>query len=374
MNVGYLRLNLAISLDYNKTSTEGGHSERLGLFKMFVDNGNNVKILTTIKKDHEHCLQDPIWQGKITYDKGNPAGCDFLFIEQGPTNTTFTDKDGSYMQQVVDILEKFEGLVFYHQSDLALEIPIAELDKKWNNPEVKPNNIKNMCKFEMMKHRKFVILTKAKHTQMFLDLMDKKYRAKYKTLKLPCYTFNVPYPDFLIPKLENIKNKTLSYVGNQRDAFRINNMQNFLSKSKMFYDYDINVWGKWEKQFPGITYHGKTNNESETIKIYNESKLTFLNTDKVMYQCGTLTQRIFEANAAGCLLVGLKGMYKIEEELLPELLINDATDMVNIVRKINSLTPDEYLFMLEKQQQKLNDRNNFTKLYNQLMKIVEVEK
>jgi len=363
-SIGYMRFNLPIDLDYSRASINTkGTDRRLGILEALVLQGFEVKIYSHVSsKPHKHSLlsmYDNINENEINYgfldkialeENARKPDCDVLFIENGPTNTSFRYPDRynlyphlngevSYIYRTFDMIDKFEGLVVYFQHDSSLYFPFGEIGRKVTNSPISFGSM--TAKMDLYKNKHYKLVTTANAEKM-IEKFSKLKRPSYSHFEswqhIPvCYSKNIDKPR--MPKTN--PQWDVAYVGTQ-DKFRLKQLEMLLK--------DIQngaIIGKWNAQVCNMQMLGQRGKHADVYKFYNNAFVGLQIPNKLDMELDNMTSRLVQIICGGS--VALVSNYSedvINEYGLNNYVVNSAAELKVKVAEVKSLSLE--------QRQKLN--------------------
>lgn len=390
MRIAWTKMTMTMELDFNQASNGLGE-ERPMLFKSMLERGHSVKLLTPIKKQDiielEKAKTDSCdgvvnnnWMKGIEYDpSGFADGCDVLIIENGPLNITFIDHltNQPQIRRVVDIINRFNGLVIWYQTDPLLPFPFWRLTmapRPWSHFE---NNVRNKRAAveddgwgdfdELFNDKKVVCIGKAVRVDLFASEMDgERFRYKYFEDKGLISFDYLPtgYDHYFLPHINHDwrqKIYPLTYLGFPRSR---------MAAFKKFYGQfleNVHVYGPWdggdikkgfldEFRAGGMRWYGYAKGYLEITKMYDESLCCINLVPGKGQDLGWITNRVFESIFCGCLVLGDKGSYAIND-YVPEELLVDEMNVKEVVERIINFSQQEYCDLMNKQYAKVEFLN-----------------
>jgi hypothetical protein len=283
----------------------------------------------------------------IHYDRvaSNTKGCDVLVIENGPLNMTFMDSDTNqpHIRKVVDIINKFEGLVIFYQSDPLLPFPFWRLthaERPWSHPD---NNVRNKRAAveadgwadydEIFKNKKILCVGKGLKIGWEDAMASDRFNYPFfKQNNLISFDFMATgYDRYFIPHIkdQNFDGKLfdLGYVGFPRS--RVQFFKKFYGK----YLDKTHTVGPWDKDAvarevlddfrdKGMKWYGYLKGYIEVTQFYNETKYCMNLLPRKGQELGWISNRMFESVHCGCVTFGDKDTYGIEHYVPNPLIID----------------------------------------------------
>lgn len=397
MKIGWCKLSMFMEINYN-VAENGFGEERPMLFKNFLDHGHQVKLLTPLCKRDRNLLNkvyngtykslppsegvDHFWMKGLEYDPAGYAdGCDVLVVENGPLNITFRDSntDQPCIRRMVDIINKFEGLVLFYQSDPLLPFPFWRLtmaERQWSHTD---NTVRQTGKGiesdgwadydEIFKDKKIVCLGKSSRVinepEYVVDCMDGprfRYRHFFDEGLIKFDFLPTGYDPWFIRNINfDFENRLscLVYFGFPRSR-----VQEFRKAYSDFAKRTV-IYGPWrngedrEKILldclsEGMCYGGFLDGFIEVAKTYGKFKVNMNLIPKRAQDLGWISNRFFESIFCGCITIGDPKTWGIKDYCIGELIEDPKYIEYNdLIRKILNLSNNEYTCLADKQFNKV---------------------
>lgn len=394
MRIGWAKLTMSMEIDFNNAENGFGE-ERPMIFKSLLDRGHSLKLLTNLKKDDRKLLEriktgivdkqlvDNSWMQNIEYEPhGDAKDCSVLVIENGPLNMTFMDSytEQPHIRKVVDIINSFEGLVIFYQSDPLLPFPFWRLtmaERPWSHPD---NNVRNKRPAveadgwadydEIFKNKKIVCLGKSvkgiDDPDAYPNSMDSdrfKYDYFHKENLISFDFMPTGYDLYFIPHIKKLPDQfddklfPLIYIGFPRS--RVSYFKNLYGRNL----HRTHTYGPWDAdeirkevllkfKDQGMKWYGYVKGFTEITQAYSEAKCCFNLIPRKGQELGWISNRLFESVFCGCITFGDKETYGIGN-YIPEELILDETNCDIKIEEIVNCNKNEYYDIWYKQYSKI---------------------
>jgi hypothetical protein len=391
MKIGWAKLTMPIEIDYNIASSGLGE-ERPMLFRNMLNRGHVVKILTPIKKldvitlngikngkRYEETVNSEWMKGLEYNPEGFADDCEVLVIENGPLNFTFIDHytNQPQMRRAIDIINRFNGLVIFYQTDPLLPFPLWRFtmsERNWTHPN---NNVRITGKGveadgwadpgEIFNNKKILVLGKCPLPNPDFPYAMNGPRFRYDYFydsKLVSFDFMpTGYDSFFIPHINTDFNKKifpLVYMGFPRSR---NNRFKSLYKNNM---NKLNVWGPWNSKTRykylekyksmGMQWHGYLNGYIGITEAYSKAKISINLIPKRAMDLCWITSRLFESVWCNCICLGDE-LTKNIENYIPKDLIIDRYSCQNKIEEILNMSELQYTETLVKQYNLISHLN-----------------
>jgi hypothetical protein len=311
------------------------------------------------------------WMKNLEYEPdGFADDCDVLVVENGPLNITFIDHytNQPMIRRVIDIVNKFNGLVIWYQTDPLLPFPFWRLtmaERPWSHSD---NNVRNKVAAveddgwgdfsEIFGNKINVCIGKALEVEKFPDAMNgERFRYKH-FLEKGLISFKyIPtgYDHHFLPHIKYDWNKKvypMTYIGFPRSR---------MSSFRKFYEpfmENVHVYGPWEgsgkteflNEFRniGMRWYGHAKGYIDITQMYDESLCCVNLAPGKAQDIGWITNRVFESIFCGCLVLGDKETVGISNYVPQELMV-DETNIREVVKRIFESTQQEYVDLMNKQ-------------------------
>jgi hypothetical protein len=383
MKIGWLKFTMSMEIDYN-SAQNGCGEERPMLFKNMLNRGHEVKLLSHLKKadikEYENAVNgectgivDNDWMVGLQYSpNGFADGCDVLVIENGPLNMTFEDHftNQPQIRRSMDVINKFEGLVIFYQTDPLLPFPFWRLtmaERPWSHSE---NNVRNKREAveedgwgdydELFKNKRILIISKSmKGSPDFPETMNGdrfRYDHFYKEGLMDFDFLPTGYDNYFLPHIKRsyaAKLYPLIYIGYPRSR---------ISSFKRFYTPFINkvhTFGPWNNdeirsenldkfREQGMKWYGYAKGFLEITEAYDEAFICVNLLPNKAQNLGWITNRLFESINCGCITLGDELTFGIDKFIPKELIVNESS-VLELVPKILDMKQDEYEILMNKE-------------------------
>jgi len=385
MKIGWAKFTMSMELDYN-TARNGHGEERPMMLKGMLDRGHSVVLLTPVLQRDLAILEiaksgkrppgivDNRWLKGLTYrPEGFANDCDVLIVENGPDNFTFTDPYFKIPQirRAMEIIDNYEGLVILNQSDPLLPFPLWRLTcapYQWSHA-------RNKCRTkgkgteehgwgdykELFLNKKVVVMGKCPWPKTIYpwSFCGNRHRYDFFARKRLVNFAYLPtgYDKHFIPHIKFDfceKDWDLVYAGFPRS--RVQSFRKFygahLDRTHVFGPWDGGAEKKKlleEATSAGMTWHGFLNGFPNITGAYNRSKCCVNLMPKRAQSLGWVVNRLFEAVASNCLVLGDADTAGIES-YVPRKLIVDSDNIGYVIGLVLSLTGRQYMEFLEEQK------------------------
>jgi len=338
----------------------------------------DITILTPLSamdeklKKHKTLIPLPDWFREIRYEKRyefrkeDLVDFDVLFIECGPTNTVFGEKEYSYIEIVSNALSVWDGEVIYYQHSPVLSIPFGEYFSETPIEGRSRLNLRCLCKKgRLFDDKEWIILHHANNEEKWKEMMYCRHGETYKTVEEKVgdklrFKF-IPYCfDSEDPWLDIAKGDKWDLVwigGRYNSSAHISGTKTdrYPSVKKYYLDtpYRSVVIGKdWEK-IKDKSIVGPKGKRNESWKLYNSGYAGMWTDSILVKESGFMTLRPIEIIQSGCLLLGDPDIFMIDKYMDKEYIVKDKNEVKEILEWYNSLSNDE------KEEIRLKQYNKF---------------
>lgn len=387
MKIGWAKFTMSMELDYNE-ARNGHGEERPMMLKGMLDRGHSVVLLTPVLQRDLKILGiaktgkrppgivDNSWLKGINYrPDGFADDCDVLIVENGPDNFTFTDPYFKIPQirRAMELIDEFRGLVILNQSDPLLPFPLWRLthsEYPWSHPKNKCRNEgKGTEEYgwgdyeEMFREKTVVVMGKCPWPRKEYPWHMTGNRARYdffaKRRLVNFVYLPTGYDKHFIPHIKFNWDSKQRGLGLIYAGFPRSRVQSF----RKFYGNHLdktNVFGPWESgadrkklleefRSKGMVWHGFLKGFTNITEAYSCSKCCVNLMPKRAQPLGWVVNRLFEAVASNCLVLGDEETAGIDR-YVPEAMIVNAGNVRRVIDLILSATRKQYIELLEEQR------------------------
>lgn len=387
MKIAWIGYNLNTQLHPDKARSSGDYVYGIGMWRVFLEAGNEVYLHTPFDVRSEKYYFSGEWKENpnlrfldnpnfhyVPDQRKIDNNVDFIYIEGSATNLMYCDRYWgiSNIIKCYSLLKTYNGIVLLNPGEVELEfVFFLEL---FHSMILEDYNISTV---DILKDKKYVIMTRAFNYDRFMEFCN-TYRNIYDILQ-PTIEF---IPDATIPNLfleqkipkENPEYE-FTYVGNKRlvcSSYRFNLVKEYFTQLP-----NAHIFGDWDKDdIPQntATLHGKIA-YGEVINVLNNSRYTLMFTDQ-QYEADNMrlvTNRLFEIIKSGCipLIYHKIDVSHFISGFPKELYFKNITDINGIKSEINAKGYD-YIKQLSAELNKMIDKFNnpaylwkyFNRFYN----------
>lgn len=395
-NIGFCRFGLPIELYLNTASINTlGTEIRSGLLYSLLKEKYKITILSEIKKKDKILMRNNTliedensWIKKIKYDPAKKTidDIDILFIEQGPTNTLYSGKYGSHVENTLKIINNFSGKVIYWQHGNN-SFPFGEAfytdNVKKSTSEL---NLKSMFKKidgenGIFNNKSWKIITHAQNVEKFIEDngSSTKKRCMYQYVYdnnlvdfeyIPlCYSDIDPY----FPILKNPEWDAL-WIGGVFDSNKKSGNKNTsrIEQIKKYYDLKnhksviIGYWpDKYREQTKNIKFLGQLGSHGDAYKFWNNSYACIWTTSNLTKEWGLVPSRPIMAILGGALCLGDQDIYNIDNIINKEFIVSSKKEVEEYITylKNSSIEEREKLRKLQLDKFKKWNELNWEKIF-----------
>jgi len=362
MKIGFLRMNMVNELD-PRTSSGTGIEDRISIIAGLARCGHKWIFYSTVRQD------DIEKYPNYEYDfRPKKIKCDVLMIEVGTTNMMFIDKvtKEPHIRHMMNILNKFKGVVIWIQTDPLLPIPFYQLGftkYQWgdkNNgycggPRGKGWTVDSGwgTEKELMDGKKHKVFIKSNKFKLVRSLMN---GSRYKYLDLKSKFDLVLFPPEIIGMIHMPKNSRkkmkkifdkkvrngIIYPGGDRSRIRaFKRIYGDIRKK-----YPVSVYGRWseerKEQFKDFKFHDWVGYHTIKKVIMNHLLCVQIGTE-VANKTNWTTVRLNESIMDGTVCLCDRPLYRMGKKIyIPEKFVVDNSKDVMRWFKILSKDFDTY--------------------------------
>jgi len=396
-SVGWLKLNLAMELDYFNSTTNGNSDDRIGMIKALVKRGYDITIYSAVHRRDEGLFNGDFEGRKylsflknVKYKPNKYPKSDILIVEPGPDNMTYSypyDKSKPFMRWIFECIDKHIGPVIWLHGDPILPIPFRQMafaKYPWGH---KNNGYTNLSMRgekwvvnsgwstydEMFSKKKHYVLLRPKKIDLAVDMYNGS-RAGYKDLAehfefrhMPVgyeYSFFKDYLVMINP------NNFLIYTGGDR------------SRRKSFREYyngtgySTKVTGKWgddvKESFSGIEFIGWLRNRREIQNFINNSKVCVQIASTKGSLTGCVTARLFEVAAGRCISLIDGSIYRAKD-FVPDkwFVVNGKDRALKKYRKISRMSYKDRKKLIYEELNFMRENYTWERSIESIVKVID---
>jgi len=386
VNIGYHRLGGNFELFRPDTLASITDVERIPRVRSMVEQGHNLIILSPMdsfdRKIYKSRGNSLIRFPKFFYKLQCPLEdiskidqldeyidqLDVLFIECGPTNTTYGDVFGmTYWQLLSYILKRYEGTVVYFQNDAVLTFPFGELLSTTPIEGRSPLNIRYIVQTSnIFENKNWIVLHHAldeeywinnaytrngKSYAEILDHFSDVVKFRYVSHPYDGYALDEKYNPSLywLPNSKNTK-YDIVWIGSRYSSGSGNSgkredryvyLERFLHTDL----YKVVVIGRqWEdfvKKHPNI-FLGVIGDIRKTAMLYQMALSTIILDSEVTVKSGYFSFRLYESIFFGTLPM-IDSRYELLNNIIgiEDIVVESQTDVKKALEWWRGLSEDE---------------------------------
>lgn len=335
-SIAYIRWNYPTELDYyNSSSNTLGADLRVPIINTLLRMGYGVNIHSKMTPRDETLIQTGIGEvfdysrfKAVGYHPGEPVTDDMVIVEAATPFTPASIKGVPYMKYVADALRGYRGTVIWYQHGGFDGRPSVMWESGAYDPNLSPNNIKNLFHDMGIRKEQVVIWTHVADRRIFVQ-------------KWPIFKGMVimATPIGFDPEIE----PQMPYNASAKYDFiyiGVNKGNRQRKLMEFLYGLPFSVLVVGNKWTPGtvdnITFVGEVKGHGKIYDLYKQARFALIIGDDQFEETGNQTTRFTQSINSGCITFGDARFKGVERVVGRDMLVSSRMELLDKVANLRN--------------------------------------